>query len=145
MKMAFAFKIWDQSNDGNTMAIRVSNTEELDRLATVCTGEDAAGVWSSLRNYLDAGATAQQRPEPYHRNVDILWLEPSPALPFPYCQSRGFEVTYTGEMHTGGGFSSQGYCIVAPAWNAALRPHEKQEISAEWYRGADRDLVVVRG
>jgi hypothetical protein len=142
--MAFAFKIWDQANDGQTMAIRVENTNELRRLSRECTGPDAAGNWDSLADYLDHARTATAEPIPYVRNVDVLWTNPAIVLPNQYSQDRRFRVTYTGRVRTRGGFASQGYCVLDPAWNGALQPHHQQPITVEWYSGDLRDLVVVR-
>ena len=141
--MPFAFKVWDQANDGQTMALRVSDVDELVRLATVCTGADAAGNWPSLDAYLTHAGAAEIEPAPYVRNVDLLWLNPAIALPNPYCQNRRFRVTYTGRVRQAGGFASQGYCIVDPAWNRVLQPHHQDAITVEWYPGDDRDLIVV--
>lgn len=141
--MAFAFKVWDQANDGGTMAIRAKNVREIARLANVCTGPSSDGAWPDLATYLTAAKQATKPPKPYRRAVDTLWLDGAIAVPLPYCPTRGFEVTYTGVVRKGGGFSSQAYCIIDPKWNASLRPHKNRPITVEWYRGKARDLIVV--
>lgn len=141
--MPFSFKIWDQANDGQTMAIRVEDVAELQRLSAVCIGEDAAGNWSSLADYLSHSATAATEPIPYVRDVDVLWQDPAIGLPSNYSQTRRFRVTYTGRARVSGGFASQGYCVLDPVWNAALQPHHQQPITVEWYAGNQRDLLVV--
>lgn len=125
------------------MALRVADVDELARLATVCTGGDAAGNWASLDAYLQHAATAATEPVPYVRNVDVLWLNQAITPPGPYCQNRRFRVTYTGRARQAGGFASQGYCVVEPAWNSVLQPHHQDAISVDWYPGVDRDLIVV--
>lgn len=141
--MSFAFKIWDQANDGQTMAIRAANVSVLQRLSVECTGPDAAGNWENLADYLNHARVATAEPIPYVRNVDLLWASPAIALPNRYSQDRRFRVTYSGRLRGRGGFASQGYCIVDPAWNGALQPHHRQPITVEWYRGDARDLIVV--
>jgi hypothetical protein len=142
--VGFDFKIWDQANDGQTMAIRVDTVDELLRLSAVSTGPDIAGNWENLRDYLDHAAAAAAEPVPYVRHVDILWqLDPDVVVPSPYSQNRRFRVTYTGRVRTGGGFASQGYCVVDPMWNAALQPHHQRPIQVEWHRGENQDLLVV--
>jgi hypothetical protein len=141
--VAFAFKVWDQANDGQTMAIRVEDVDELERLAQVCTGPDAAGNWPSLREYLDFAAHATSEPVPFVRNVDVLWLNQQIALPSGYSQSRRFRVTYSGRVRASGGFACQGYCVVEPAWNAWLQPHHQHPIAVDWHSGIDRDLILV--
>jgi len=139
----FAFKVWDQSNDGQTMAIRVETTDELRRLARACAGPDAAGNWSDLSEYLDHAAQATAEPAPYVRNVDVYWHDHVIALPYRHSQNRRFRVTYSGRVRSAGGFDSQGYCVVDPAWNRALQPHHQRPIVVEWHSGVDRDLIVV--
>lgn len=142
--MAFDFKVWDQANDGQTMAIRVEDVDELRRLADVCTGPDAAYNWDSLGAYLDFAAGATSEPIPYVRHVDVLWrLDPEIVVSAPYSQSRRFRVTYTGRVRTSGGFASQGYCVLDPSWNVALQPHHHRPVRVEWHPGSGRDLVVV--
>lgn len=104
---------------------------------------DAAGNWPSLDAYLTHAAAAGIEPVPYVRNVDVLWRNSQIALPYVYCQDRRFRVTYTGRQRQGGGFASQGYCVVEPAWNAALQPHHQDPLTVEWHPGAHRDLIVV--
>lgn len=125
------------------MAIRVEDLAELQRLASVCTGDDAAGNWSSLSDYLNHAAIAATEPVPYVRDVDVLWLGPPLGLPGNYCQDRRFRVTYAGRVRAGGGFASQGYCVLDPAWNVGLQPHHQVPITVEWHGGADRDLLVI--
>ncbi len=141
--MTLAFKIWDQANDGATMAIRAADTGELAKLAEVCVGEDIAGSWSNLQQYLDQTAQASDPPDPYVRVVDVLWTCTRIVLPSTYSQARRFRVTYTGRRREEGGFASQGYCVLDPAWNGALQPHHQEPISVEWHAGGDRDLIVV--
>ena len=142
--VAFDFKIWDQANDGQTMAVRVESVDELRRLADACMGPDAAYNWESLRDYLDFATGATSEPIPYVRYVDVLWrLDPEIVVPTPYSQNRRFRVTYTGRARVGGGFASQGYCVLDPAWNIALQPHHQRPVKVEWHPGSDRDLLVV--
>lgn len=142
--MTFSFKIWDQGSLGDPMAIRVSGVAELRRLAKLMNGPDAGSNWPSLASYLAFSATAKSPPTPFIRLIDVLWENSTPAMPTPFCQDRAFRVTYTGWRRRTGGFASQGYCYLDPAWAIALRPHHRQAIFVDVYPGTGRDLFVVR-
>lgn len=142
--MTFAFKIWDQGSTGDPMAIRVDGVAEVGRLARTVTGPDAGANWPSLAAYLRNSATAKSPPVPFVRLVDVLWEFAAPAMPAPYCQDRVLRVTYTGWVRKSGGFASQAYCYLDPAWAAALRPFHRTAIRVDVHPGAGRDLLVVR-
>ena len=127
------------------MAIRAADTAELQRLSRICSGPDVDGNWQSLADYLAAASTAQAEPLPYVRLVDVLWEDARVRTPLAYSQDRRFRVTYTGRLRTRGGFSSQGYCVLDPSWEQALRPYEFLRIQVDYFAGTGRDLVVVRG
>lgn len=142
--MPFSFKVWDQGSVGDPMAIRVAGVAELRRLSTILVGPDSGSNWSSLDDYLRNSATAANPPTPFVRMVDVLWESTNPPTPTPYCQDRVFRVTYTGWQRSGGGFASQGYCYLDPAWAAALKPFHKTALLVDVYPGTGRDLLVVR-
>lgn len=142
--MTFSFKIWDQGNAGDPMAIRVDGVAELRRLARLLTGPDAALNWPSLGDYLAYSATATGLPTPFVRRIDVLWESAAPRVPTPYCQDRMFRVTYTGRLRARGGYASQGYCYLDPAWAHDLQPFRHGGLVVDVFPGADRDLFVVR-
>lgn len=140
----FHFKVWDQSNDGQTMAVRAANVDVLAALAAVCNQPDMTGNWDSLQDYLNAAATAAASPAPYVRPVDVLWGRAGLGVPqWSMCHDRRFRVTYSGNVRAGGGFAVQGYSIVDPAWNAQLQPHHQHDIQVRYIPGPHRDLIVV--
>lgn len=140
----YRFKVWDQSNDGKTMAIRVADTAELDKLRAHCTGHCMSGVWGSLSAYLVAAAKAKKPPDHFTRQVDVLWLKKGLGLlPWSICHNRTFRVLNTGNVKAKGGFASQAYVILDPAWNALLQPHHKKPIQVRYLPGPWTDLLVV--
>jgi hypothetical protein len=143
--VAFDFKVWDQARDGHTMAVRVSDINELRRLSRLGLGPDVGGSWTSLADYLSAAAAATVEPAPYVRWIDVLWDDPRVAVPSHYSQRRRFRVTYSGRVRTRGGFSSQAYLVVDPTWEPALRAHDGLALRVDYFVGDDRDLLVVRG
>jgi hypothetical protein len=142
--VTFSFKIWDQGTSGDPMAIRVAGVAELRRLAKTLVGPDAGSNWSSLAGYLADSAKSASPPIPFVRMVDVLWESTNPTTPTPYCQDRVFRVTYTGWQRKAGGFASQGYCYLDPAWATVLRPFHRIAIRVDVYPGNGRDLLVVR-
>jgi len=140
----YKFKVWDQANDGNTMAIRVANTAELSKLTAHCLGHCMLNAWSSLKHYLVVAAKAKVRPDHFVRQVDVLWLKKGLGLPpWTMCHNRLLRVLNTGNARKSGGFASQAYVILDPSWNAVLRPHHKQAIRARYLPGPWNDLIVV--
>lgn len=140
----YYFKVWDQANDGQTMAIRVADVNVLAAFAAVCSGPDMAGHWGSLQDYLNAAATATQPPIPYVRPVDVLWQRAGVGVPhWSVCFDRRLRVTYAGSIRVSGGFASQGYIVVDPAWNTALQPFDKHLLQVRYCAGPGRDLLVV--
>lgn len=140
----YSFKVWDQSNDGQTMAIRAVDVDALAELSTGCSQPDMAENWDSLQHYLDNAATASVAPIPYVRPVDVLWERAGVGVPqWSLCQDRRLRVTYSGNVRASGGFASQAYVVLDPAWNLALRPFDKEPLQVRYFAGPRRDLLVV--
>lgn len=140
----FEFNIWDQSNDGATMAIRAASVDVVAQLAQACPDPDVHGHWASLQDYLNHAAQATQPPSPFVRNVDALWGPTQFGVPaWSICRNRRFRVTYSGNARAGGGFAVQAYVVVDPAWNDDLQPHHQTPIQVRYLPGPDRDLIVV--
>lgn len=142
--MKYAFKVWDQANDGKTVAVRVRDTEVLAELADAVAGSDAAAHWTSLHEYLTSAATAEDPPTPFVRVVDLLWLKEGLGVPaWSFAHDRHFRVLRTGDRRAEGGFASQGYVILPPCWTQALISHHKVPLWVRYLRGANHDLIVV--
>ena len=141
--MAYRFLIWNQANDGLTMAIRAADTQSLDELGGICSEADVAGNWSNLQHYLDSASTAADRPIPFVRLVDIVWLNKRPFGKPKFFEARRFRVTYTGNARAGGGYASQGYCILPPECAAQLLPLHQHAVDVEYIPGIERDCLVV--
>jgi hypothetical protein len=143
--MAFSFKIWDQGNDGQTMAIRVEDTVELQQFASACDQPDSLGTWKDLQDYLQAAnSAAGTPPAPYVRIVDVVWLSNVGYATPQYFPGKTLVVTYTGNQRSTGGFASQCYCIVDPQGFPALGQHHKTPIQVEYVTHPTRDAIVVR-
>ena len=141
--MSFAFKVWNQGNDGQTMGIRVANATELRQFAALCTEPDLAGNWVSLMEYLDAARTAAVEPPPYTRPVHVVWLNTLGYGSTRYFPGRTLVVTYTGRRRTRGGYAAQGYCIIDPQGYPLLGPHHKDPIQVECIGYPGQDVLVV--
>lgn len=66
----YELRVWNQANDGQTMAILVANVTELASFATCRTQPNAAGNWASLQDYLDAAAVSAYPPPPYVKYLE---------------------------------------------------------------------------
>ena len=142
--MPFKFKIWDQGNDGSTMAIRVKNVKELAKFAGACTQPDLSGKYPNLGAYLSKAAKAKGAPPtPYTRLLHVVWLNSKGYKAPQFFPGRTLVVTYTGPEKTKGGYASQCYCIIDPVGFAALKKHHRQPISVEYVAGASGDALVV--
>jgi len=141
--MAFEFLIWNQGNDGLTMGIRVRNVAELERLAASCIQPDLGGRWTNLADYLQSSNEALTEPEPYVRTVQVVWLNPLGYGSSQVFPGRTFVVTYTGPRRVGGGYASQGYCIVDPQGYPILSPHHQTLIRVEYIAHPSQDIIVV--
>ena len=141
--MAHRFKIWDQGNDGNTMAIRVENMHALRRLAQSCTAQDIAGNYGNLQEYIVAASRANTPPLPYPRFVDVVWLNMTGYDEYRYFPHRTLVVTYSGNRRQNGGFASQGYCIIDPNGYPHLAAHHRSPILVEYVANTLRDALVV--
>lgn len=142
--MSFNFKIWDQGNDGKTMAVRVEDVGELARFAAACSQPDIAGRYVNLRAYLTAaGRASGAPPQPYSRVVDIVWLKALGYRSPQFFPGRTLVATYTGPERNAGGYASQCYCIVDPDGFRALRRHHRTVVSVEYVASPGRDVLVV--
>ena len=141
--MAHRFMIWDQGNDGRTMAIRVKGVHELAQFARSCTQPDIAGKYKCLDEYLEVAARTSTRPLPYTRIVEVVWLNRIGYGEHRFFQGRTLVVTYSGNRRQKGGFASQAYCIVDPNGYPELRSHHRSTILVEYVSHAGRDALVV--
>lgn len=142
--MSFSFKIWDQGNDGRTMAVRVEDVKELAKFAGACTQPDLAGKYPNLQAYLKAAAKATgPPPAPYTRLVHVVWLNSKGYKSPQFFPGRMLVVTYTGPLKNNGGYASQGYCITDPVGFTALRKHHRKPISVEYIVNPSGDVLVV--
>ncbi len=142
--MGFAFKIWNQGNDGRTMGIRVADVSEVARFASVCTEPDIAGNYANLQEYLDnADIATGTPPMPYRRTVNVVWLNTAGYNQHRYFPGRILEVTYNGRERSTGGYATQAYVIVDPVGYAVLAPHHKSPIQAQYVAHPSHDVVVV--
>jgi hypothetical protein len=117
----FRFKIWDQARDNSTIGLRVTDFPELNALATHLLAPDVYGTWTSLQAYLDASLVASSPVERYTREVDVLVQRADLGIPqWSFCQRRRLCAVYTGRERQSGGFSSQCYVILDPAWTSLL-------------------------
>lgn len=140
----YHFKVWDQSNDGQTMAIRVADVAALTDFSTSCDQPDIAENWESLGDYLTNADRATQPPAPYVRPVDVLWERSGLGIPaWSLCQDRRLRVTYSGNVRASGGFASQAYVVLDPSWNVPLRAFDKQALQVRYFARPLRDLLVV--
>lgn len=139
----FKFKIWNQANDNHTMAIRLINIQELYRLGSTCTGPDAQGRWHNLQHYLTSSRVSATILPPFDRIVDIHWNRRGLGVPpGTIMTQRNFHVTYTGPLRVRGGFATQGYIILDPAWTTALLPHKMKQVLVD-YSSSSTDVLTV--
>src|SRR5262249_21726725 len=138
----FEVHLYNQSNDGLTAAIR-AHKRVVQQLARACTGQDAGGTGRTLADYIRDANVATTPPQPFTRQVDILWRHPAIVVQPLYVQDRTFEVTYSGHVRKRGGFSFQGYCMVHRRWWPIFLPLHTRTIFIEYHAGTGRDLIVV--
>ena len=142
--MTHDFKIWNQGNDGQTMAVRVADSDELEAFSRSCHEADLGGHYASLKEYLEGAAMAANPPIPYNRLVDVVWLSPlGYGVPRVF-HGRTLVATYTGQARQSGGFSCQCYCIVDPAGFAVLGAHHGTSIQVTYVAQAHRDTLIVQ-
>ena len=139
----FAFKIWNQGNDGNTMGIRAADVSVVAHL-----GQSIARSWEDqlyvpLGQYLAAVDSASVPPSPYRRRVDVLWRTAVGYGGHQYFPDRILEATYSGNVRQSGGFAAQCYVLVDPQGFAALGRHHTVPITVAIVPGSTRDLLEV--
>lgn len=141
--MPHPFKIWNQSNDGKTMAIRCESTTSLADLASQYMVPSDDGVYTSLQEFINRLNTATSPLPPYRRAVDVYWNTAigygAPRL----FADRTLEATYTGNQRQGGGFAAQCYVMIDPDGFQALGPLHLAPITVTIILGGPRDLLVV--
>lgn len=142
--MDIRVKVWDQANDGKTIGLRIADNAEISKLANYLTGSEAFDEWSSLSEFLDHLSQAQIPPERFVRLVDVLVGRSDLTLPkWSLCQTRKLSFTYSGLARKGGGYASQAYVILEPAWTQSLSSHVGVELQAQYVNGTDRDLIIL--
>jgi hypothetical protein len=141
--VSFAFKIWNQANNGTTMGIRVASLAELRRIAASHQAPDANHTYGSISDYLTTAGTATRPPRPYMRPVDVFWDTTLGYGGRRYFDGRTLEVTYSGNQRRSGGFAAQCYVIVDPQGYSILGPFHLVPIRVDVVAGNERDLLVV--
>ncbi len=141
--MPHSFKIWNQSNDGKTMAIRAEDVATVDEIARSYTVPSNDGLYTSLSNFVAQLGGATQHLSPYRRTVDVFW---NTALGYDgpkYFADKTLESTYTGNMRQGGGYAAQCYVMIDPDGFGILGQFHLVPISVAIIPGEPRDLLVV--
>ncbi len=141
--MSFAFRIWNQANDGRTMAIRVRDMAELRRIAASHSQPASDRRYASIADYLATVSSARRRPHPYVRDVDVLWRTSLGYGTARYFDGRSLEVTYSGNVRARGGFAGQCYVVVDPNGFGVLGPFHLVPIQVDIVSGTSRDLLIV--
>lgn len=139
----FAFKIWNQGNDGNTMGIRAADVSVVAQLGPAIARPSEDQVYASLGQFLTAVGSASVAPPPYRRPVDVLWRTAIGYGSHRYFPDRILEATYSGNVRQSGGFAAQCYVIVDPQGFGALGPHHTVPITVTVVPGTIRDLLEV--
>lgn len=141
--MSHSFKIWNQSNDQQTMAIRVWDVNELATMAGAYAAPSDDGSYGSLQDFLNHLNTAAAPLEPYRRTVDVFWNTSLGYGGRRFFAGRVLEATRSGNMRDSGGYSAQCYVMVDPEGFASLGPFHMVPISVDIIPGGARDLLVV--
>lgn len=140
----FNFKIWNQANDGTTMAIRAADVNVVAQIEPHFGRPSDDGSYTALGQYLAQLATATTPPSSYRRSVDVLWRTAVGYHSHRYFTDRILEVTYTGNHRQRGGFAAQCYVIVDPHGFQALGALHTVPITVSVFPGVGRrDLIEV--
>lgn len=139
----FAFKVWNQGNDGNTMGIRAADVSVVAQLGPAINRPSEDQVYASLSQYLTAVGSGSVAPPPYRRRVDVLWRTAIGYGSHRYFPDRILEATYSGNVRQIGGFAAQCYVLVDPQGFAALGLHHTVPITVTVVPGTIRDLLEV--
>lgn len=142
--MHLNLRLDDQARQGHIVSIDF-RVAELDQLAVEMVGSDLSGLYASLRDFLNAADAAVTPPESYFRHVDVLWQHPGVATPTALATDRRFVASYNGPRRQRGGFATQGYLVLEPAWETALLPHLGMPLAVDYFAGGGHDLMVVVG
>jgi len=142
--MRLNLRLDDQARQGHIVSIDF-RVAELVQLATEMTGPDISGFHASLAEFLHTADTAGSPPDTYFRNVDVLWRHSTIATPSALGCDRRFAASYNGPLRAKGGYATQGYLVLPPAWEAALLPHLGTALEVDYFAGTTHDLMVVVG
>ena len=141
--MSYQFKIWNQSNDAQTMAIRAQDVNTLAKIASSYNAPSTDGQYNSLGNFLNQLNSASSPLSPYRRSVDVFW---NTALGYgkrKLFADRVIEATYTGTIRQSGGFAAQCYVMIDPGGYGALGQFHLVPITVAIVPGGPRDLLIV--
>lgn len=120
--MRLNLRLEDQARQNQIVSVDF-RVAELRDLATEMTGLDLSGLYISLRHFLETADAATSPPYSFFRNVDVLWQHPTIRTPSPLACDRRFVASYNGPLRQQGGYSTQGYLVLDPAWETTLSPH----------------------
>lgn len=141
--MSYSFKIWNQSNDDRTMAIRAKDNHEVRKIARNCSSPSSDGVYQSMQQYITALATATTPLSPFRRDVDVFWNTNLGYGSLRYFDNRILEITYSGNQRQSGGYSAQCYMMIDPNGYGILGNFHLVPIRVDFVFGNSRDLVIV--
>lgn len=141
--MPYEFKIWNQSNDNQTMSIRVRDVNALNAMAATYAVPSSDGAYQSLQHFINLLDTAVAPQPPYRREVDVVWN-----TMLGYGRKRMFrscilEATYSGNIRQGGGYAVQCYVMIDPNGYGVLGPFHFVPIQVEIITETSCDLLVV--
>jgi hypothetical protein len=139
----YDFKIWNQANDGNTMAIRAADVSVVALLGPAISRPSDDGVYPTLAHYLAVLGNANTAPPPYRRTIDVLWRTAIGYGAHRYFPRRILEVTYSGNVRQAGGFAAQCYVVVDPQGYASLGGLHLAPIAVDVFPGSNGDLLEV--
>ena len=141
--MSYSFKIWDQSHDGKTMAVRIFDLDELRRIASSHLGRSDDGVYPSFGSFVSSAGAAASPLSPYRITIDVYWATNFGYGKHRYFAQRVFEATYTGNLRISGGYAVQGYVMIDPDGFSNIGSSHLLPISVDIISGPIRDLLVV--
>lgn len=103
-----------------------------------------SGTGRTLQDYIaEADAATIDKPDPFIRNVDVLWRHSAFTVIPTYSQDRIFRVTYSGNIKPGGGVAFQAYCMVHPQWWPQVLRLHTDPVQVEYLTGTNRDLIII--
>ena len=141
--MPHNWKIFNHSNNGVSMAIRVYSMADLWALAPSVTGPSTNGLYTDLASFMNTSHVAAVRQAPYTRDVVVHWNNPThfgQAQVFP---ARRFRVTYSGNSRKMGGFSNEAYISLGTSQYAPLVALHRQPILVDYHPGPLVDIITI--